>query len=130
LKDKVLFVCIENACRSQIAQALTDMSFRTQLQAFSAGSHPADQVNPKAIASLKRYGIEVSNLKPKSVGDFIGEDFDFVITMGCGDDCPFFPGAINIDWNIPDPKNMNEKEFDEVRDMILRNILDQFSKDD
>ena len=107
MKDKVLFVCIENACRSQIAQALTDMSFRTQLQAFSAGSHPADQVNPKAIASLKRYGIE-----------------------GCGDDCPYFPGAINLDWNIPDPKNMNEKEFDEVRDMILRNILDQFSKDD
>ena len=50
--------------------------------------------------------------------------------MGCGDDCPYFPGAINIDWNIPDPKNMNEKEFDEVRDMILRNILNQFSKDD
>ena len=82
------------------------------------------------LLRLKRYGIEVSNLKPKSVGDFIGEDFDFVITMGCGDDCPYFPGAINIDWNIPDPKNMNEKEFDEVRDMILRNILDQFSKDD
>ena len=130
MKDKVLFVCIENACRSQIAQALTDMSFCTQLQAFSAGSHPADKVNSKAIASLKRYGIEVSNLKPKSVSDFIGEDFDFVITMGCGDDCPYFPGAINIDWNIPDPKNMNEKEFDEVRDMILRNILDQFSNDD
>ena len=89
---RVLFVCVENSCRSQLAEAISNHLFSNHLKAFSAGSKPSGKVNPKAIASLKRIGIEHKG-KSKSIDEVKGSDFDFVVGMGCGDECPNIPGS-------------------------------------
>ena len=119
---KVLFVCVENSCRSQLAEAITNYLFAKGLKAFSAGSKPSGQVNPKAIASLKAIGIEHKG-KSKSVNEVKESDFDFVVGMGCGDECPNIPGSKRIEWNIPDPKTYGTKKFNETRDQIKKKIV-------
>ena len=119
---KVLFVCVENSCRSQLAEAITNYLFAKGLKAFSAGSKPSGQVNPKAIASLKAIGIEHKG-KSKSVNEVKESDFDFVVGMGCGDECPVIPGSKRIEWNIPDPKKYGTKKFNEIRDQIKEKIV-------
>jgi|TARA_X000000950_G_C13675976_1_gene561938 protein-tyrosine-phosphatase len=122
--NRVLFVCVENACRSQLAEAIANAKFGDYLQAFSAGSNPAKTINPKAINSLARKGIVLKNKKPKNVLAYEGQDFEFCVTMGCGDACPAFLSAETIDWNIPDPKHMNDSEFDQIRDLIEKKIIE------
>ena len=122
--NRVLFVCVENACRSQLAEAIANAKFGDYLQAFSAGSNPAKTINPKAINSLARKGIVLKNKKPKNVLEYEGQDFEFCVTMGCGDACPAFLSAETIDWNIPDPKHMNDSEFDQIRDLIEKKIIE------
>ena len=119
---KVLFVCVENSCRSQLAEAITNYLFAKGLKAFSAGSKPSGKVNPKAIASLKAIGIEHKG-KSKSVNEVKESDFDFVVGMGCGDECPVIPGSKRIEWNIPDPKKYGTKKFNEIRDQIKEKIV-------
>ena len=119
---KVLFVCVENSCRSQLAEAITNYLFAKGLKAFSAGSKPSGQVNPKARASLKAIGIEHKG-KSKSVNEVKESDFDFVVGMGCGDECPNIPGSKRIEWNIPDPKKYGTKKFNETRDQIKKKIV-------
>ena len=114
----VLFVCVENACRSQLAEKISNSIYGDKIFAQSAGSQPAKTVNPKAIDSLERNGIVVDEIQPKSVTNFSNERFDYVVTMGCGDECPFFPSAKILDWKIPDPKHMNDDDFDNIRDLI------------
>ncbi len=114
----VLFVCVENACRSQLAEQISNSIYGNKIFAQSAGSQPAKTVNPKAIDSLKRIGIVFDEIQPKNVTNFSNEKFDYVVTMGCGDECPFFPSAKTLDWNIPDPKHMNDDNFDNIRDLI------------
>ena len=122
--NRVLFVCVENACRSQLAEAIANAKFGDYLQAFSAGSNPAKTINPKAINSLARKGIVLKNKKPKNVLAYEGQDFEFCVTMGCGDACPAFLSAETIDWNIPDPKHLNDSEFDQIRDLIEKKIIE------
>ena len=122
--NNVLFVCVENACRSQLAESITNAKFGDYLIAFSAGSNPAKEINPKAIKSLERKGISLRNKRPKHVLAFEGQDFDYCVTMGCGDACPAILSAKTIDWNIPDPKHMNEFEFDQIRDLIEQKIIE------
>jgi protein-tyrosine-phosphatase len=118
----VLFVCVENACRSQLAEQISNRIYGNKIFAQSAGSQPAKTVNPKAIDSLKRIGIVVDEIQPKNVTNFSNERFDYVVTMGCGDECPFFPNTKTLDWKIPDPKHMNDDDFDNIRDLIEMKI--------
>ena len=92
------------------------------MKAFSAGSKPSGKVNPKAIASLKAIGIEHKG-KSKSVNEVKGSGFDFLVGMGCGDECPVIPGSKRIEWNIPDPKKYGTKKFNETRDQIKKKIV-------
>jgi arsenate reductase (thioredoxin) len=124
-KIKLLFVCIENSNRSQMSQAFAKIIGGNNVEAFSAGSKPSGIVNPKAIAAMKELGYDLSIHDSKSleeVKEFA--PFDAVITMGCGDACPWMPATQFIDWQIPDPKYMEPKEFNEVRDFIKGKVTE------
>ena len=120
---KLLFVCIENSNRSQMSQAFAKMFGGKNVEAYSAGSKPSGIVNPKAIAAMKELGYDLSNHDSKSLDEVkVFAPFDAVVTMGCGDACPWMPAKKFIDWQIPDPKNMDPKEFNEVRDLIADKV--------
>ena len=118
---KVLFVCVENACRSQLAEAISNHFFPHQLKAFSAGSSPGKEVSPKAIRSLKKMGV-VHEGKTKSISQAEGKEYDYIVGMGCGDACPTIPGAQILEWSIPDPKFFESKQFNKISDMIKQKI--------
>ncbi len=122
---KLLFVCVENSNRSQMSQAFAKILGGEQIEAYSAGSKPSGIVNPKAIAAMKELGYDLSIHDSKSLDDVKGfAPFDAVVTMGCGDACPWMPAKQFIDWQIPDPKHMEPGEFNEVRDFIKEKVKD------
>ncbi len=122
-KKKLLFVCIENSNRSQMSQAFAKMLGGNDVEAYSAGSKPSGIVNPKAIAAMKELGYDLSKHDSKSLDEVKAfAPFDAVVTMGCGDACPWMPAKQFIDWQIPDPKNLEPNEFNEVRDLISRKV--------
>jgi arsenate reductase (thioredoxin) len=127
-KKKILFVCIENSNRSQMSQAFAKMLGGENVEAYSSGSRPSGKINPKAIAGMKEIGYDLSTHHSKSLDEIKQyAPFDAVVTMGCGDACPWMPAKQFIDWEIPDPKGMNENDFRKVRDMIrdrVKNLLD------
>ena len=124
----MLFVCIENSNRSQMSQAFAKMLGGQNVEAYSAGSHPSGVINPKAIASMKELGYDLSNHESKSLKDVEQfAPFDAVVTMGCGDACPWMPAKKFIDWEIPDPKNMEPDAFNKVRDLIRDKVKDLLS---
>jgi len=125
---KVLFVCRENACRSQMAEAFARIHGRDKLTALSAGSTPSGNVNPRAIALMKEIGYDMSRHVPKSLADVLPELYDYVITMGCGDACPYLPALRREDWAVPDPKDMDEEAFRRVRDLIETKVLGLIAK--
>jgi arsenate reductase len=119
MKKKLLFVCIENSNRSQMSQAFAKMLGGENVAAYSAGSKPSGIVNPKAIAAMKELGYDLSTHDSKSLDEVKAfAPFDAVVTMGCGDACPWMPAKQFIDWQIPDPKHMEPEEFNKVRDYI------------
>lgn len=125
MKKKILFVCIENSNRSQMAQAFATIHGGPQIEAYSAGSKPSGKVNPKAIASMKELGYDLSAHSSKSLEEVkVHAPFDAVVTMGCGDACPWMPAKQFIDWQISDPREMNEIEFRKVRDLIEEKVKD------
>lgn len=115
---KVLFVCVENSCRSQIAEAFAKKQGRGVIEAYSSGSNPSGVVNPKAIASMKEIGYDLSTHTSKSLSEIPDIEYDIVVTMGCGDKCPVIKAEKREDWEIPDPKSMDEVGFRQVRCMI------------
>lgn len=116
---KILFVCVENSNRSQMSQAFAIIHGGESVQVFSAGSKPSGIVNPKAIAAMKEIGYDLSRHNSKSLDEVKQyAPFDAVVTMGCGDACPWMPAKKFIEWQILDPKNMEPKEFNKVRDVI------------
>ena len=120
---KLLFVCVENSNRSQMSQAFATIIGGENVVAYSAGSKPSGIVNPKAIAAMKELGYDLSTHDSKSLEQVKAyAPFDAVVTMGCGDVCPWMPAKQFIDWQIPDPKHMEPKEFDEVRDFIAGKV--------
>ncbi|MBN8699256.1 MAG: arsenate reductase ArsC [Chitinophagales bacterium] len=120
---KLLFVCIENSNRSQMSQAFATIFGGKDVQAFSAGSKPSGIVNPKAIAAMRELGYDLSRHDSKSLDEVKQfAPFDAVVTMGCGDACPWMPAKQFIDWQIPDPKNMEPAQFNEVRDLIAGKV--------
>ena len=124
MKRKILFVCIENSNRSQMAQAFATMLGGPGVEAFSAGSRPSGKINPKAIASMEELGYDLSSHQSKSLDD-VKENapFDTVVTMGCGDACPWMPAKQFVDWNIPDPRDMEPSAFRKVRDLIRDQVV-------
>jgi arsenate reductase (thioredoxin) len=120
---KILFVCIENSNRSQMAQAFANIYGGENAQAFSAGSKPSGIVNPKAIAAMHELGYDLSRHDSKSL-DEVKEyaPFDVVVTMGCGDACPWMPAKQFVDWQIPDPRHMEPDAFNKVRDIIAEKV--------
>lgn len=123
MKKKILFVCIENSNRSQMAQAFAAMFGGPGVEAYSAGSKPSGIINPKAIAAMKELGYDLGNHSSKSLDDVkLSAPFDAVVTMGCGDACPWMPAKKTVDWQIPDPKYMDRDDFNEVRDMIASKV--------
>ncbi len=122
---KILFVCIENSNRSQMAQAFAIMLGKGRVEAYSAGSKPSGIVNPKAIEAMKLLGYDLTKHASKSLEE-VKEyaPFDAVVTMGCGDACPWMPAKEHIDWQIPDPRNMEMEDFIKVRDFIKEKVTD------
>jgi arsenate reductase (thioredoxin) len=122
-KKKLLFVCVENSNRSQMSQAFAIMHGAGNIEAYSAGSKPSGIVNPKAIVSMKELGYDLSKHDSKSLQQVEKyAPFDAVVTMGCGDACPWMPAKQFIDWQIPDPKHMEPAEFNKVRDYIEEKV--------
>jgi arsenate reductase len=121
-RKKLLFVCIENSNRSQMSQAFARILGGEAVEAYSAGSRPSGIVNPKAIASMAELGYDLSKHDSKSLDDIPDIEYDAVVTMGCGDACPFVKAKHRIDWQIPDPKHMPPEEFRQVRDLIKSKI--------
>jgi protein-tyrosine-phosphatase len=119
MPKKILFVCIENSNRSQMSQAFAKMLGGASVKAYSAGSKPSGRINQKAIMAMKELGFDLKAHRSKSL-DQVKEyaPFDAVVTMGCGDACPWMPAKKFIDWDIPDPREMNENDFRKVRDLI------------
>jgi protein-tyrosine-phosphatase len=121
---RVLFVCVENSCRSQIAEAFARIHGGAGVDAYSAGSRPSGAVNGRAIASMREIGYDLSTHQSKSLGEIPAGPFDAVVTMGCGDACPWVPARQREDWAIPDPKDMEPDEFRKVRDEIEAKVKD------
>lgn len=123
IKKKILFVCIENSNRSQMSQAFAKILGGDMIEAYSAGSKPSGIVNPKAIAAMNELGYNLATHDSKSLDEVKSfAPFDAVVTMGCGDACPWMPARQFIDWEIPDPKNMEPGDFNKVRDLIREKV--------
>lgn len=115
----LLFVCVENSCRSQMAEGFARALGKTQVTPFSAGSKPSGQVNPRAIQFMGERGIDLTLQASKGLDDLpAGTKWDYIVTMGCGDACPSLPARHRIDWDLPDPKHVSDEEFRGVRDRI------------
>jgi arsenate reductase (thioredoxin) len=127
-KPEVLFVCVHNAGRSQMAAALLDHYAQGSVDVRSAGSEPADRINPSVVEAMAEVGIDISKELPKPLTDRAVREADAVITMGCGDACPFYPGKRYLDWDLPDPAGRPIEEIRPIRDEIdrrVRTLLDE-----
>ena len=121
---RLLFVCVENSCRSQIAEAFARIHGKGELEIYSAGSRPSGRVNPKAIESMREVGYDLARHDSKSLAEIPSVEYDFVVTMGCGDECPFVRAKHREDWNIQDPKNLPPDPFRKIRDEIEKKVKD------
>jgi protein-tyrosine-phosphatase len=121
---EVLFVCVHNAGRSQMAAALLDRRAEGRVRVTSAGSEPADQVNPAVVQAMREVGIDISREVPKRLVDDEVRGADVVVTMGCGDACPLYPGKRYLDWELPDPAGKSVEEVRPIRDEIDRRVRD------
>lgn len=117
-KPRVLFVCVENSNRSQMAEAFARIHAGDRVEAFSSGSQPSGRVNPKAIAAMAELGYDLSLHRSKGLQEIPPGPYAAVITMGCGDRCPALPARIREDWALPDPREMEAVAFRQVRDEI------------
>ncbi len=115
---KVLFVCVENSNRSQMAEAFARMHGAEKIEAFSAGSRPSGRVNLKAIEAMKELDYDLTTHTSKGLDTFNGKEVEVAVTMGCGDECPLILTKQRVDWKIPDPRDMTPEQFREVRNLI------------
>lgn len=113
-----MFVCVHNAGRSQMAQGFLTELAGDRIEVRSSGTMPADSVNPAAVAAMAELGIDISNQKPKVLTDDDVKASDYVITMGCGDACPFYPGKKYLDWKLEDPAGQSVEAVRPIRDEI------------
>jgi protein-tyrosine-phosphatase len=118
----VLFVCLHNAGRSQMSQALFERAADGRHTGLSAGTTPGDRVHPEVVEVMGELGIDVSDRKPQLLTRELAEQADIVVTMGCGDECPFIPGKRYLSWDLPDPKGRPVDEVRGIRDEISRRV--------
>lgn len=119
----VLFVCLQNAGRSQMSEALFTRAANGAHRAISAGTTPADRVHPEVIEVMRELGIDLSARAPRPLTPALAEEADIVVTMGCGDQCPYIPGKRYIDWDLPDPHGQPIEIIREIRDDIAKRTL-------
>ena len=122
MKVKVAFVCTGNSCRSQMAEGLSKYYGSEILEIYSAGTHPASEINPSAVIVMKEAGIDLSSQYPKLLDD-IPYEMDIVIKMGCGVICPFLPNKYEEDWGLEDPVGKSIEEFRKTRDLIKAKVI-------
>jgi arsenate reductase len=118
----VLFVCLHNAGRSQMSAALFERAAGDRHRALSAGTAPAEHVHPEVVEAMQEVGIDVGDRRPQLLTDELAARADVVVTMGCGDSCPYVPGKRYIDWELPDPKGRPLAEVRAARDEIARRV--------
>jgi arsenate reductase len=121
-KPSVLFVCVHNAGRSQMAAGLLQHLASDRIEVRSAGTQPADQINPAAVAAMAEIGIDITTATPKVLTGDAVEASDVVITMGCGDTCPYFPGVSYLDWKLDDPAGQPVEVVRRIRDDIAERV--------
>lgn len=114
----VLFVCLHNAGRSQMSQALFNPAADGRHTASSAGTSPAESVHPEVLEVMNELGFDLSGVRPQELSAELAEQADLIVTMGCGDECPYFPGKRYIDWDLPDPKGQPIERVRAIRDDI------------
>jgi arsenate reductase (thioredoxin) len=119
---RVLFVCVHNAGRSQMAAGFLERFAGSQVEALSAGSEPADRINPVAVEAMAERGIDISANRPRLLEDPTVAQADFVITMGCGDACPYYPGKRYEDWELEDPAGKPLEQVRQIRDEIEQRV--------
>lgn len=119
---RILFVCVENSNRSQMAEAFVRIHGGNYVNAFSAGSRPRGSINETAILAMNDIGYDLTTHRSKSLEEFEGTEVDIVVTMGCGDSCPSVRAKNRIDWAIPDPRNLPYEEFVKIRDLIEQHV--------
>jgi protein-tyrosine-phosphatase len=125
---RVLFVCVENSNRSQMAEALARLHGAGEVEAHSAGSRPSGRVSPKAIAAMAERGIDLSGHASKGLSAVEQLAFDAAITMGCGDACPHVRARVRDDWALPDPRDLDANGVREVRDEIERRVMELLAR--
>ncbi len=121
-KKRLLFVCVENACRSQMAQGFAEALGKGSVEVYSAGSRPSSHIDPIAIEVMKERGIDLSGKRPKGLDELPPVEMDYLITMGCEETCPAVPTKKSIDWQIPDPKGNPVEFFRNVRELIAEKV--------
>jgi arsenate reductase (thioredoxin) len=117
-----LFVCLQNAGRSQMSAALFEQAAGGRHRALSAGTSPADRVHPEVVEVMRELGIDLADRLPRRLTRELAEQADVVVTMGCGDECPYIPGKRYLDWDLPDPKGRPRDEVRATRDEIARRV--------
>ncbi len=127
-RRRVLFVCVENSNRSQMAEAFARLHGGDSVEAHSAGSRPSGRVNPKAVEAMRELGYDLTRHGSKSLGEVPDVEFDAAVTMGCGDACPLVRARVREDWAIPDPREMSPEKFREVRDLIGQKVKDLLAR--
>jgi arsenate reductase len=118
----VLFVCVHNAGRSQMAAGLMERLGEGRIRVRSAGSEPADALNPAVVEAMREVGIDIASEMPKRLTDDVAEGADVIVTMGCGDTCPVYPGKRFLDWELQDPAGRPLEEVRAIRDEIERRV--------
>jgi len=121
-RRRILFVCVENSNRSQMAEAFARLHGDDWVEAHSAGSRPSGRINPRAAQFMREVGYDLTAQESKSLDAFNGTEMDVAVTMGCGDACPLVRAGRREEWNIPDPKELPDDEFREVRNLIERKV--------
>jgi arsenate reductase len=119
---RVLFVCLHNAGRSQMSKALFERAAAGRHQADSAGTTPAERVHPEVVEAMAELGVDLSEARPRRLERDMAEWADVVVTMGCGDECPYVPGKRYLDWDLPDPKGLPLEEVRAIRDEIAGRV--------
>lgn len=123
-RPEVLFVCVHNAGRSQMAAALLARQAAGDVIVRSAGSAPASEINPSVVTAMAEVGIDLSHELPKGLNDEMVRMADVVVTMGCGDACPVYPGKRYVDWDLPDPSGLSVDGVRPIRDEIERRVTE------
>jgi arsenate reductase len=118
----VLFVCLHNAGRSQMSKALFERAAAGRHAAQSSGTQPGDRVHPEVVEVMSELGVDLADARPRKLSDEQAEWADVVVTMGCGDECPYIPGRRYLDWDLPDPKGLPVAQVREIRDEIGRRV--------